>query len=1034
LSRHLTLLLADISEVERGIKEVYDEWAKAEILNCVALIDVNDASRVLEASTQWIKDGIYQSQYLKNVVMDELWSGVSLVSLRMGEPDAYEPARFKREESVAEFIQSAFTKCPVHLITIGLAEEGKPPTEEMLSPRWDLHLVHGPKIILDSAAAILKINEYERPEVCLLLAAVAAGGLRWQDEILADTVNPFKKGIGPVRLARLQLRVLDAGPVYTDILAGAFPESGPWTSPLKEEGMQAPIGALVSDQVVGEVVSAGAFSCQTFTPPPEPKATSIGILGGLGLFFRNFMKALKSTPFILVDGVATKLGEKVATAAQKLTFGNGSAVVIEFRPNAPKEVVQQALQQLKISGMPGVAPAVVSDPTPWKVLQRTSLSLLDGGDFPQGVAAPLQGGKRLVYVDPVSVSPAPSSERFVLNPFESEILGLPDNPNGIDALDVADALAIAQAINDRMDPKSTPLFISDGEYKKKEVVISAITLDEAEDLAMHDPSHSEFAPTSYGAICAFYQGPEGDAGDIYAELLPLFEEASEKHESINGFWSKNESCDRCGNEFDHGVLFIHEPSEELLHLGYICARNNGMPRVEADPTDEIVREISLRWDTWHQLHSGGFLWRVGKHIVESSETARENLAAAFASFEIEPTHSISEDEETRVKLQKWTARSFLASITFSIVGVVAVITSFVIPFVGIGIGLPAVLTTGFVMVSTLLVRLAVLTRDLARLQTRLTSGDRERSVALLRIEHFSSEFARMNNALEQFDDWQAMIRIISHTPFGALGEPKEGVKVVVPVTRPQSFVFATTQPLPKQLIKAQLTARKMTIHKGWLSTVFDGVKEEWSERYKQSLLLDMAQEPERDNSPYLTVQGRDSSNQEILTPRQDFRKRLTDEFLQEVVVREHKKTIVEWIRETPIDELLGPIQIIGSGVALNGMNPHQFLRGIFLAEEDEPLFDGDLFSLKDGLGFIANNVERVIDSGDETVYSFSVFDIRGLERGLVYATFRLVLSPPLPPGALKDDGNDGPPDPEPTSFGPGEPPNRDTGGDESPVV
>ena len=1007
MSKHLTLFVADLSETERQLAEVFNKWAKADLLNGVALMDIYEASSGLETLTRWTIGGALTESTFKDVLTENLWDEVTLVSLRLGEAGDYASERFEAEEAIAKLIRESFNTSDIRLITVGNARQDGVLTQAMFSPYWDLHLLHDTKVIADIGAANLPTSEENYPVVALMLAVVSAGGLRWQDEVLADISDPYRQLMSPVRVARAQIRVINAGHFVNDVLAGAFPESGPWTTPRDVEAIQAPVGAEVGDQVVKEVVIAGSFSCRKFEGPPEAKATAIGIIAGLKLFVRHFADALKRSPFILIDRATTKIGERMAGAGQNLTFGGQSALLIKFRPNAPSVVVDETLEKLKISGMPDLNPAAIPDPTPWKVLRRSALSLLDGGDFPRGVSPPLHGVQRLLYTDPSAIGPRPNTESFILTVLENEILGLPGDLLMVDAMDVVDVQSIGQAIADRIDPKNIPEGVSDESYLEVKGRDLPSRGEEEGGPESHKPGHADFSPADYSPICAFYQGPKDPIPENYSYSLPLHRQALEDHELVDGLWADSKRCDHCGAVFHHGVAYLHDPSGKLVHLGHICAKKSGMRLVDEDPTQEILRDLSQRWNDWQQRFSGSFLWRVGGHIAKSADRARGSLAQALKDFGRDPEHSIEEDAEARGRLRLWTLRSVLASLVFVGAGLFNIVLA-LLPLLWI-------VLAGLAVVVSLLIRLALMTRDLARLQTRLTQGDRDRKIALLRVGHFSSELARLTNGLEQFGDWQAIIRTVSHTPFGSLGSPQKLEKDEDLFPRPQSFIYGEAKPSVAQLTEAQLNARRLTIHKGWLSTIFEGSKEEWSSRYQRVLLFDSAPEPEGDNSPKGTIQGRDSANNAVLSARQDFQLRLGENTLQSSVVEVHKKAITTWMSEKPLNELLGPVQIEGPGRALNRMLPEEFLEGIFIDLEDEPLFNVDLFSVVgEGLQLHDDNVKLSLPPGEQNT-SFASVDGVDLGRDLIFATHRLVLSRAISPETFKGwRGNaGGPSEPEP---------------------
>jgi hypothetical protein len=108
------------------------------------------------------------------------------------------------------------------------------------------------------------------------------------------------------------------------------------------------------------------------------------------------------------------------------------------------------------------------------------------------------------------------------------------------------------------------------------------TVPEVNDYSRHKPTNKDFNPTEYVALCAFYQGSRTEMLTEYSRENSMYEAAVETHKAAAGLWSLNKSCDHCGTAFDHGVLYLHEPTNELVHVGHICARKTLPLPDEAD--------------------------------------------------------------------------------------------------------------------------------------------------------------------------------------------------------------------------------------------------------------------------------------------------------------------------------------------------------------------------------------------------------------------------------------------------------------------
>ncbi len=989
MSHHLTIVAGD-----RGLGETFAQWAKADLMDATAFVDLGSAGEELDASVCWTRSRLTTLATLEEVATLERWDPVTLVSVRSDNLSSFSTAWFEAEALLLDTLHSLFlSNVEFQAFTVGIAEPNGSYGADLFDPNWQLHLLHDPILIADADVAVLPIRARDRPTTCLLTALLAAGGFRWQEESLLNLRDNPVGRVLPARIVRAQLRLVNAGRFIDDVLARAFPDSGPWIVPPDVQAIMArsPIRSEWARRLSVEV----GFTPRPFTSPHAKAPAQISILAGLRLFIRNFVDAARKVPLNLIDIGVTKIGEGVAEAAQGLTFGDQSSVVMKFRPGLTRDDTDSLLEHLQEVGMPETGPSAIPDPRPWTLIRQACFGLVDGGDLPEGLEIPKFDTQRLLYLDPTAIGPAPDEADFSLSPLEFGLLELDAGLEHIGPMDVDNARAVARALADISDWDQT----AESNPPPAAIPPTAPSTPSAEEHdarpEVHRPDHPDFDPSAYRPVTAFYQGPLPEIPEEYKIPQVVHQEALREHESIDGPWHKENRCDHCGTpSFHHGVCYIHEPTDRLVHVGHICAKKSGLLLPDENPAEGVLLSLQDRWQRWLVARQHSLLWQIGTHLAEATDNARHGLATGMAEREA-PDRSTEEVEKVRAKLRLGTIRSGAASVVAGIATIANIFLVF-IPFLW--------LVAAFVGMCTALITQGIrFTRELARVQTRQDAGARTRREALLKVSHYSGEFARLVNARDQFQDWQAVIRRVVHQPYGRPDVNSEGELTSDDIMRPQSYVHGTANPTSHQLGKAQNNARRTTFKRGWLTTVFLEMKQRWEDDYATAVLYADGEvpEPESDNSPAGSVRSRvPGSNKPIFAEREDFRIRLTGGQFDEVVVAVLTDNIVEWLADQSLDELLSPVSVTGPGRALSGLSPEKFLRGLEEPLAEVPKFLPDVFSTTpDALPLRVDNLDSSHPEESDAA-ALIVPSAVSPGRDLVFARFRLLLSPPAKPTML----------------------------------
>lgn len=117
---------------------------------------------------------------------------------------------------------------------------------------------------------------------------------------------------------------------------------------------------------------------------------------------------------------------------------------------------------------------------------------------------------------------------------------------------------------------------------------------------IHKPSLLD--PAEYEFEAAFYQGNSEDMADMYVGEGKYYDAAisNPAYQVFNGNHAEKETCDHCGAAFNHGALFRHVPTGDLIHVGHICADDTiGLPsravaaRRQAEKHAAAMKELRL---------------------------------------------------------------------------------------------------------------------------------------------------------------------------------------------------------------------------------------------------------------------------------------------------------------------------------------------------------------------------------------------------------------------------------------------------------
>jgi hypothetical protein len=608
----------------------------------------------------------------------------------------------------------------------------------------------------------------------------------------------------------------------------------------------------------------------------------------------------------------------------------------------------------------------------------------------------------LVYTDPVSIGPAPDDGSFDVTAFEASLLNLESDQHRIGPMAVEDAMTLKlhlEGFKARLaaEPAGRTTTQSVGAAnagvaatasprrrgwfrrwrqrrkdrkmrKKNSVPLAPATVLAApatppsvagtegaavpdapvtpsdspappeDELSRHTPSHPDFNPSEYTPLSAFYQGERPEMLHEFTEANRIYEAAKASYPIIAGRFSKNQSCDHCGTAFDHGVVYLHEPTKKLVHVGHICARATLPMPSQVDLVATRLADLEGRFSEWLVRRSGSLLWRVGESIIRGTISARSDLARCLEVLANRPQLGTGV-RGVQLKLGRWTKRG-LMSILLVIAAALASVVLTPVPLL-LTVLIITIYFSGFI------IRMLFYARDVVREQYKLRVAMDAYERAYDRARHDISEIVRLTSIYEQFEDWQTILREIVHMPFGreiGFGDTRAGIDEV---TRPPAMILGKSSPDDRQKMQLFLNARRQTIHGGWLLEILDILKDEWRSDYENARLTTPADNilPEADNAPSGSIVGkRPLSDDDVFYPRTDFRRRVTAGHLQRALVARKAEQVAVELRQTALGKLLATVEVTGLGAALSGQSVEEFLTGLSVDADGGVGFPADLIA------------------------------------------------------------------------------------------
>jgi hypothetical protein len=434
--RRLVLLAADFAEQNAvSIATYVDEWARRGFVEGVYFYDLRE--KVCQAANH--SDIVP----LLTVFNREVWSDVTIMSVRVDPLEAVLPERVDQEDALRDAVLRSFPPAGgVRTLFFTLSWLGGGSFGGEVFPRWfTTNLIHDRSIFVDELLPVAPFDDESR-ELSLAFTAVAlSGGLRGQSGVPLNAVGAVDASLNlepPVRPVRAIARSATAGRLLQRVLKQAMSNAGNLL-PGKIANLNPDNGSpFIVELLTRELTSECGFVYQPHTPP-RAADRRLGIFEAFREFFRGFGQYLRRAARTQVAQTIAGYLEPIANAMQRV-YGSDGEVVIRGGSRAGESSVDQVAQLMQMLQAFGsaqgfddddqyglrdisIAERILPDPRTWKLFCNTLIASLDGSPVPPEFKSLRQGGS-VIFTDARVVGPDPISSIFKLSQSDRETLGL----------------------------------------------------------------------------------------------------------------------------------------------------------------------------------------------------------------------------------------------------------------------------------------------------------------------------------------------------------------------------------------------------------------------------------------------------------------------------------------------------------------------------------------------------------------------------------------------------------------------------------
>lgn len=321
-------------------------------------------------------------------------------------------------------VQSTFTAG-----TLSLMSEGDPLDIGHFQATWKYNLLISPEDWAGQPgflAANLKDSDYE--DLAFASATVVTSSWNWIDGSVHDSfISKVVVTESVVRMARIVLRIIDAGDLAVRITSAALDQSGMW--PVPHGCMFHPDARAFVAEKTDEIVSSSSVN---FLFRKMEKAPDIGggkpipLRTAIKLFFQMLGAAIIGQALKVVNDTKQKAKNFLEDLAQDVTFGEDSEVLVRIggKPRPEDGLISTGQKLGIISSLPKLRPlSPQPSPETWSSFVAQVLGAFDGGEE-SVIESNSKGETKLVLADRTFVAYNPHELDSELNLTVEEIKSL----------------------------------------------------------------------------------------------------------------------------------------------------------------------------------------------------------------------------------------------------------------------------------------------------------------------------------------------------------------------------------------------------------------------------------------------------------------------------------------------------------------------------------------------------------------------------------------------------------------------------------
>jgi len=364
---------------------------------------------------QLVENGITSTINLFNYLSQQKIDKIHLLAIRLGGKDIQIAPTIENQLAERLRVHLASVQSDFVAGTMALSTNEDLLTERVFQATWKYNLLISPEDWAGQPNFLprdLQDSEYE--DLAFAAATVITSSWNWIEGSVHDSfVSQAMTTTNVVRMARVVLRIIDAGDLAVRVTSAALDQTETW--PIPNGCMFHPNSATFIEEESRVIASDRDinFVFNEFEPMPDQSGGKpISIREAVLLFFRMLISAMLGNAAKWIENIKQKSTHFIEDTIGGLTFGEDSEVLVRLggKPR-PDDIAATSSQIIGIvSSLPHLRP-ISPQPSPqtWRTLMAKSLGVFDGGESTV-IENSAPGTSKYVVSDRNFVAPDPLSD------------------------------------------------------------------------------------------------------------------------------------------------------------------------------------------------------------------------------------------------------------------------------------------------------------------------------------------------------------------------------------------------------------------------------------------------------------------------------------------------------------------------------------------------------------------------------------------------------------------------------------------------